>query len=132
MNNKANLRLRDIMVSDVDEIYNLYKLEGWNSFNKNLVEKLIGDAGSKWSVAEQDGEIVAFARYLTDNVLTVFLAEIIVKQAYRKQGIGKLIIDDIFAKNPNQRIELITDTPKFYERLKFRDVGKAYRRYQNE
>ncbi len=42
------------------------------------------------------------------------------------------MVDEIFKLNKDQRIELITDNPKFYENLKFRKIGSAYRRYKNE
>ncbi len=126
------INIRYAKESDVDSIYYIYEKEGWLSFNKDMVKKLVVDSNSIYLVVEKDNQIIGFSRYLTDNVLTVFLAEIIVDQEYRNQGIGKCMVDEIFKLNKDQRIELITDNPKFYERLKFRKVGDAYRRYRKE
>ncbi len=130
--NKDNLIYRDVKKTDVDGIYLLYQLEGWASFDRELVNNLVLESASKWVVAEKQGEILGFARYLTDSILTVFLAEIIVKEEYRRMGIGEKMIERIFLKNPKQRLELATDSPEFYEALKFRHIGRAYRRYKGE
>lgn len=130
--NKDNLIYRDVKESDVDEIYHLYQLEGWASFDRGLVDKLVLSSDSMWVVAENQGEVLGFARYLTDGVLTVFLAEIIVKEEYRRMGIGEKMVERIFLENPKQRLELATDSPEFYEALKFRHIGRAYRRYKGE
>ncbi len=126
------INIRYANESDVDSIYYIYEKEGWISFNRDMVKSLVVDSNSVYLVVEKNNKIIGFSRYLTDNVLTVFLAEIIVDQKYRNQGIGKCMIDEIFKLNKNQRIELMTDNPKFYERLKFRKIGDAYRRYQNK
>lgn len=127
-----NINIRNINESDVEGIYNIYKKEGWGSFDKNLVEKLIVNSISKFIVVTEGEKIIGFSRYLSDNVLTVFLAEIIVEKEYRNIGVGKAMIREIFNQNEGQRIELITDNPKFYEKLEFRKVGSGYRKYDFE
>ncbi len=122
--------LRNIKECDIEKIYKLYEMEGWKSFTLDLVKKFFST--SNWVIVEDNDEIIAFARYITDSVLTVFLCEIIVHKDHRRKGIGKMIIDEIFEQHKDLRIELISDEDEFYQKLGFRNVGNGYRRYQSE
>ncbi len=124
------MNIRNVKESDIAQIYNLYKLEGWRPFidEKCRVEKLVTVSDSRFIIAESDDKVIGFARYLTDNVFTVFLAEIIVDKNYRKKGVGKAIINAISEQNKGLKIELITDNPKFYQCLGFAKVGDGYRK----
>ncbi len=124
------MMLRNIKENDIEKIYKLYEMECWKSFTLDVVKRFFNT--SNWVVVEDNDEIVAFARYITDSVLTVFLCEIIVHKDHRRKGIGKMIIDEIFEQHKDLRIELISDEDKFYQKLGFRNVGNAYRRYKSE
>ena len=71
--------------------------------------------------------IIAFLRYLTDDVLTTFIAEILVDKAFRGQGLGRLLVEEIMNLHPKTRLELISEADDFYDHLRFRNVGKGYR-----
>ncbi len=124
------MKIRKAKESDIDDIYNIYKAEEWRPFidEKCLVEKLILDSNSKFIIAEADDQVIGFARYLTDNVFKVFLAEIIVDENHRKIGVGRAIIDAVSEQNKGLIIDLITDNPKFYQTLGFKKVGDGYRK----
>ncbi len=122
--------IRDIRASDIDGIYNLYHLEGWKYFSKELIDSL--SVSSRWVVVEEDNKIIGVARYLTDNNITVFLCEIIVSEENRRRGIGSAIIDEIFNRHVDLRIDVLSDADEFYDSLRFRHLGKAYRKYRNE
>ncbi len=121
---------RKIKESDVDKIYELYRLEGWKGFTKEVVKKLFHS--SYWVIVEDGGRVVGFGRYLTDNVLTMYLCEILVSKECRAQGVGKAIVNEMFHRHSDLRMDVLSDADPFYEGLRFRHLGKAYRRYRNE
>lgn len=118
---------RDIKEDDIEEIYNLYKSEGWGTYTKDLINRLV--TKSRWVIAEEDNNIYGLARYLSDDVLSIYLCEIIVSKMFRGQGIGKSLIMEIFNRNANLRIDLLSDNDEFYKKLKFRELGTAFRAY---
>lgn len=124
------MNFRDIKFDDAEKIADLCQSEGWKTYDKDLVECLIEK--SHWIIAEEDGQILAFARYLTDGVLTIYLCEILVDLSVRQKGIGKQIIRQIFDRHPGQRMDLLSDNDEFYRKLCFRDLGKAFRAYDEE
>lgn len=118
-------RIRDGIEADALNLFKLYHAEGWTSFSQNKMTSLL--VGSSYLVVEGNGEIVAFARYLTDGVLTTFVAEILVAPDFRGQGIGKMLVDEIHQRTMGTRLELISEADDFYEYLGFRKVGQGYR-----
>ncbi len=120
--------IRDIKGTDTHAIYKLYNLEGWKNFTKKLVEELYSN--SHWVIVEDEGEVVGFGRYITDGVLTVYLCEILIEENHRRKGIGSAIIEEIFNRHKDLRIDVLSDADEFYDSLEFRHLGKAYRRYK--
>lgn len=118
---------RTISNKDITGIHQLYKQEGWNSYTLELVGHLKDQ--SQWVIAEEEGIIRGFARYITDNVLTIYLCDIIVDPSFRGKHIGKTLIDEIFKENPGLRIDLASFEDGFYEKIQFRPIGNAYRSY---
>lgn len=119
------MQIRVANQSDVQQLFDLYQSENWKTFSKIRIGKLLET--STYLVAEDSGQIIAFARYLTDGVLTTFLAELLVVPHFRRQGIGKLLIDTVKKQLPENRLELISEADDFYERVGFRKVGQGYR-----
>lgn len=119
------MQIRVANQSDVQQLFDLYQSENWKTFSKIRIGKLLET--STYLVAEDNGQIIAFARYLTDGVLTTFLAELLVVPHFRRQGIGKLLIDTVKKQLPENRLELISEADDFYERVGFRKVGQGYR-----
>lgn len=119
------LEIRRAIQSDVGLIFDLYHEEGWNSFSKSKIAELLEK--SLYLVVTKNEKIIAVARYLTDGIMTTFLAEILVSQAFRCQGLGKMLIEEIRKQTDGTRLELISEADEFYEHLGFRKVGTGYR-----
>lgn len=111
---------------DIVQIFELYKYEGWQSFSKSKIVELLET--SSYLVITEDEKIIAFARYLTDGVMTTFVAEILVSPAFRRQGLGRMLIEEIKNRTHGTRLELISEADGFYEYLGFRKVGTGYRK----
>lgn len=80
------MEYRHFSETDINRIHHLYKQEGWNSYSLELIEQLKNQ--SHWMIAEEEGIIRGFARYITDNVLTIYLCDIIVDPSFRGKHIG--------------------------------------------
>ena len=83
---------------------------------------------SHYVVVEENQKILGFARYLTDEVMTTFLAEIIIDKSYRGKGLGRQLIEEIHKKYPLTRIELISEVDGFYQTVGFKPVGTGFRK----
>ena len=110
---------------DMVSLSNLYQSQGWESFTEERIVHLL--ESSHYMLIEENGVIIAFLRYLTDDVLTTFIAEILVDKAFRGQGLGWLLVEEIMNLHPKTRLELISEADDFYDHLGFRNVGKGYR-----
>ena len=98
------------------------------SFTEEKVTSLFSTNLSHYLVLEEDQKILGFARYLTDEVMTTFLAEIIIDKAYRGKGLGRRLIAEIHQKYPLTRIELISEADGFYQTVGFKPVGTGLRK----
>ena len=120
--------IRPASTKDCQAIYSLYQNEKWLSFTEEKVTSLFSTNLSHYLVVEENQKILGFARYLTDEVMTTFLAEIIIDKAYRGKGLGQQLIEEIHKKYPLTRIELISEVDGFYQTVGFKPVGTGFRK----
>ena len=120
--------IRPASIKDCQAIYTLYQNEKWISFTEEKVRSLFSTNLSHYLVVEENQKILGFARYLTDEVMTTFLAEIIIDKAYRGKGLGRRLIAEIHQKYPLTRIELISEVDGFYRSISFKPVGTGFRK----
>ena len=66
--------IRPASTKDCQAIYALYQNEKWISFTEEKVISLFSTNLSHYLVVEENQKILGFARYLTDEVMTTFLA----------------------------------------------------------
>ncbi len=97
--------------SQLQELHLLFKNEWWTQ-NRDLSEinELISNSGVVIGILNpKTTELVDFARAITDSLYRAFLFDVIVKQEYRKSGIGSLLMKSLLThpKIVNvQRVEL--------------------------
>ena len=120
--------IRPASTNDFQAIYALYQTEKWMSFTEEKVTSLFSTKLSHYVVVEENQKILGFARYLTDEVMTTFLAEIIIDKSYRGKGLGQQLIEEIHKKYPLTRIELISEVDGFYQTVGFKPVGTGFRK----
>ena len=109
-----HVKLRNATSSDLDGLFALYQAEQWTNFTKEKVAAMLAASASIYLVLEEAGEIIGFARYITDDVETTFIGEIIVAKSHRRQGLGRRLIEEIEARLPATRIELASEEDGFY------------------
>lgn len=92
----------------------------------------VGLKNTAYQVAALDGETpVGMARILWDGGYTAYLADVVVDPAYQKQGIGRAMLDRIFAHirsgmEPGETVTVHLTARKgkepFYLRLGFHEI----------
>ncbi|WP_407269425.1 GNAT family N-acetyltransferase [Radiobacillus sp. PE A8.2] len=92
---KANFLLTtDNQKIDVNQVYDLLKDTYWAKDRpKYIVEETVKNSLCFGIVKEQ--ELVGFARVITDKVAFTWLLDVIIKDTYRGEGLGKWLMQCI-------------------------------------
>ena len=122
-----NIILHRATSSDLDGLFALYQAERWTNFTKEKVATMLEASASIYLVLEKADQIIGFARYITDDVETTFIGEIIIAQSHRRQGLGRRLIEEIQSRQSATRIELASEKDGFYKALGFVPIGTALR-----
>ena len=111
---------RKIDKSKIGEIVSLLHKSEWASERADKeIEKSIENSYCYIAYTDEN-KIVGFARNITDFVTTFYLMDVIVEEAYRGHGIGKMLMDTIMEDVGDLYGILHTDSAqKFYEAYGF-------------
>ena len=75
-------------------------------------------------VAYSAGRIIGTARVLSDGVCNAYMVDVWTLSAFRRQGIGRAMINGLLEKLAGQHVYLFTDDAvEFYHKLGFREQG---------
>jgi len=114
---------RPYVESDFYQIAELNKEEGWN----NLVEqedntrKAWTNSNVKFVITLEEA-VIGYIRGLTDENITLYICELLIKKEYRGYKIGNGLIKYVHELYPNTRMELLASSSShtYYENLNFR------------
>lgn len=116
------------------EIDSLNSAEGW----KNIVEhkKQFRQAlnnSNAYVALDEANNVVGYIRTITDEFITLFICELLIKASHRSLGIGKFLINHAHHKYPETRIELLATkkSSPYYENRNFRRLY-GYRKSARE
>lgn len=112
-------------IPTVEEYIKLRNSVGWGIAERESIQK--GLSNSLYAVCiEFGGNIIGMGRVIGDGALAYYIQDIIVLPAFQKQGVGRLIMDDIIRhlkKNctPNSIVGLMAAkrVTAFYEKYGF-------------
>lgn len=69
-----------------------------------------------------DGQVAGFAQACGDGVMQSFLSQLAVAPAYRRRGVARRLVEEVFAASGTQRMDLLTDDAHaFYRSLPHRE-----------
>ncbi len=122
-----NLKIKIIKNIKIEQIIDLYKEAGWwdedDEKNPIKVKKIIKESYI-FIGAFIENKLVGMARVLSDGISDAYIQDVIVKENYRKKGIGKKLI--IFLLNYLKKKQInwigLISTPsskEFYKKLGF-------------
>jgi ribosomal protein S18 acetylase RimI-like enzyme len=113
---EINLKAADVQA--------LYDDAGWSVYTKDM-EKLMRALNNSLAVvtAWDKERLVGLVRVVGDGETILYIQDILVLVAYKRKGIGRELLAQIFKKFPvRQKVLLTDDTPEargFYEALGF-------------
>ena len=86
----------DFDAQHLDAVVRMTELEGWPSFAADPARALrvLTAPGTVAVVAVEGGEVVGFARVLTDGAISGYLADMAVVPAHRGQGVGRRLVEE--------------------------------------
>lgn len=133
-----NLEVREMTLSDLQEIENTLEAEFDDFWNASILESELKNTLSKYIVAKIETEIVGFAGVI-DTVDQFEITNIVVKKKFRNNGIGNaLLIELIKLAKTNNKDKIIlevnnTNEPaiKLYEKNGFKNIGIRKKYYNN-
>lgn len=81
-------------------IVDLYRAHGWTHAKDPTRLRRAIECSSYAVVALADGEVVGFARAMSDEAFAVYIADILVGPDFQRQGIGRRLTQDILRHYP--------------------------------
>jgi predicted GNAT family N-acyltransferase len=111
--------------TQISELVELYKNEFW-SHNRTYpgVVKMLAASDIIIALVNEEKELIAFCRILTDFVYRGVLYDVIVKPSYRKMGFGAKLLDKVVNHPQLKEVENIAlfclpEMIPFYQRWGF-------------
>lgn len=119
--------IRRAITEDVEQLYELVQTEHWQTFTPSVLKELIESCPIL--VAEKENKIIGYVRYLTDEIVTLFICELLVDKSQRRKGIAKTLLSELHSMYPYVRVELISEADSFYKNNYFREIRIGFRKY---
>ena len=116
----------------IHQIISLYRYEGWWSEETDDPERVSGivTGSHLFIIALKEDEIVGMGRAISDRTSDAYIQDVTVKKAYRGQGIGTTIINDLIKRLRADGIDWIgliaeKGSHGFYTRLGFHKMPNS-------
>ena len=126
------VKLTEINESYLSQIKALYEESGWSSYLGNDEKLKNAIKNSLLTLAYMDGEeLIAFVRCVGDAEHVVLVQDLIVKKDYRRKGLAKKLMKEVFKKYKGVRwIQVNTDVEDevanaFYKAIGMKDISEA-------
>jgi aralkylamine N-acetyltransferase len=118
----------------IEAIVNLYKAGGWwreNQESRDAIEPMIRGSFCFMIAREENGQIVAMGRAISDGASDAYIQDVVVLPPYRGQGVGRELmrrIVDCCLSHKIRWIGLLAEpgTHAFYEDIGFSQL-EGYR-----
>lgn len=118
----------------LDQMIQLATREGWPTLGKDRDRalRMMRAPAVVVFVARDDGRVVGYGRALSDGVFA-WLENIVVDGEYRGRGIGRRLIEEIFAQTSAERMDLLAvpEAEDFYGALPHRRMA-GFRIYPSD
>ncbi len=125
------IQIRCWTEKDFPDIQRLSTIQGWPTPHNRSEEALVAWQHS-WPtlVVTEEERVIGFVRGMTDEEITMYIAELLVEPNYRGKGFGRLLMDACHALCPRTRLDLISteEALPFYKVNGFRYVGEGLRK----
>lgn len=91
-----NIEIRFVNSWPEDELVKLYKAGGWwkDTYDKSKLKGLIKGSFA-FAVVIDKNQTIGMGRILSDGISDAYIQDLIILPEYRKQGIGKKLVDKL-------------------------------------
>ncbi|MDW4082771.1 GNAT family N-acetyltransferase [Staphylococcus saprophyticus] len=120
-------------MNDIDEIVRIYHGNHWNGHNQEEVITLFNTA-THVVIAKREGQVIGFARAMSDGVFNAAIYDVVVDTAYQSKGVGNKIVQEMVNYlGELSYIHLIATTgnESFYEAIGFQKLKTGMAIYNN-
>ncbi|VVQ00806.1 GNAT family N-acetyltransferase [Pseudomonas fluorescens] len=99
MNNTLNVR--DLLSTETESVRQFLGQHGWGhrTGSAEHFARLI-EHSQRTAVAVQGGQIIGFARGISDGLSNGYLSMVVVDDQHRRAGIGRALVEHIMGDNP--------------------------------
>lgn len=126
------MKLIEIDESYLSQIKALYEESGWSAYLGDDEKLKNAIKNSLFVLGYMDGdELIAFVRCVGDAEHVVLVQDLIVKKNYRRKGLAKKLMDEVFEKYKDVRwIQVNTDVEDevsnaFYKSIGMKEISEA-------
>lgn len=117
------MEIRNIRPSEVEAVRKLLVANNFGSRVHDVAHfQEMVDRADRAIVAVEDGEVVGFARALTDGISNGYLSMLVVAESHRRRGIGRALLHALMGEDRRLTWVLRSSRPAarlFYEKLGF-------------
>jgi ribosomal protein S18 acetylase RimI-like enzyme len=128
----CDFAVRRFLSADLDGVIELCRAEGWEAYvaDRERTLRALTGPGVITIVATRQQEICGFAQMLSDGAIRAYLANIAVAAKCRGIGIGRRLIQELFAEARPLYVDLLSieSAASFYDSLSHRRLP-GYRIY---
>jgi ribosomal protein S18 acetylase RimI-like enzyme len=127
--------IRPIEAHEFEAVRLLLRANGWSGARLESENFAALVANARDAIVAVDGDrVVGFARALGDGIFNGYLSMLVVDAGYRKQGIGRALVERVMGDNPDMTWVLRArgDVQKFYEKIGFVQSTVAMERVRVE
>lgn len=101
---RPTVAVRDASVeADFPGILSLYAAHGWTHANDPERLRIAVERSDCTLVAVDGGEVVGFARAMSDGAFAVYIADVLVAPERQRQGIGRALFQGLADRYPLER-----------------------------
>lgn len=98
----TNLTVRNLLPAEVEPVRLFLGQHGWGhrTGSSSHFAQLIENS-QRTAIALQDGQIIGFARGITDGLSNGYLSMVVVDGQQRRKGIGRALVEHVMGDNPD-------------------------------
>ena len=103
----------------------LYDQTGWANWTTEQLQKALDASWIVASARDAEGALVGVARVISDGIVHAFVADLIVDERSRGEGVGAAVLDRLVTESTDRGVTQIklfaaSGRAPFYERNQFR------------
>lgn len=126
------MKIRHVSTTDLTAVHHLLASNGW-AHRIDSVEHLakLISASQRALVAVEEGEVIGFARAITDGLANGYLSMVVVAAPFRRRGVGQELVEKLIGADPDITWVLRAgrdDAEEFFAKLGFSPSTMAMER----